>query len=239
MTTVSDALIDPCEYKVLVVDDVEANRAMLSRRLERLGYRVDDVDSGAAALSQIDATRPDIILLDYMMPQMNGVEVVRQIRAGRAELANMPIIMVTARAESDATVESLSAGADDYVTKPIDFDVLHARIKLLLAKHRGTDQLRRINAVLDEKVTLRTMTMADLESDLMEEIERRRTLEEQLREGGTSHNSDHETALAPLISQIASAFDLIYQSAADGRVPNLAQLTAMRELIIEAEAQVR
>jgi len=228
--------IDPADYTILVVDDLEANRALLARRLEKFGYGVDSVDSGPAALAYIEDRPPDIVLLDYMMPQMNGVEVLQRLRSGNPETANLPVIIVTARAEGETAIDALAAGADDYVTKPMNFDVLHARIKSQLAKQGGTARLRRMNAVLDERMTLRSMALADLEGELAEETRRRRELEGRLAEGSAAAEAAAAgtVGLAPLLDTIAQRFEAIYGNTMSGRVPNLAQMTELKTLIADA-----
>lgn len=229
--------INPAHYSILVVDDMEANRTMLVRRLEKLGYEVTSADSGPAALALIETRAPDLLLLDYMMPQMSGLEVLQRLRSGRPETADLPVIMVTARAEGETTVEALSAGADDYVTKPVDFDVLHARIKTQLTKHIGTDKLRRMNAVLDERMTLRNMTLADLEGELAGEVRRRRELERELEASGgsiASAPSGEPDELPALLVRISQRFDVLFTSALAGNTPNLAQLAEIRALIAQA-----
>lgn len=94
---------------ILVVDDVEANRNVVSRRLENTGYRFVAVDSGEKALRAIENDKPDLILLDYMMPGMNGIEVLEIVRNDWG-LKELPIIMLTARAEAEAVVTALEAG---------------------------------------------------------------------------------------------------------------------------------
>lgn len=234
-----DERINPANFTILVVDDMEANRAMLERRLEKFGYGVTSAESGPSALALIDEKAPDILLLDYMMPQMNGVEVLQRLRSGKPETAGLPVIMVTARAEGETAIEALAAGADDYVTKPLNFDVLHARIKSQLAKHNGADKLRRMNAVLDERMTLRSMALADLESELNDEIRRRLQLERQLELGPAveAHPSE-DSELSPLIANIAQRFDALFTNALTGRLPNLAQLAEIKTLIGEAMALV-
>ncbi|WP_232492645.1 response regulator transcription factor [Novosphingobium kaempferiae] len=229
--------IDTAQYSILVVDDMEANRTMLARRLEKLGYRVASVDSGAAALAQIETRAPDLLLLDYMMPQMSGLEVLQRLRSGSPETADLPVIMVTARAEGETTVEALSAGADDYVTKPVDFDVLHARIRTQLIKHSGTDKLRRMNAVLDERMTLRNLTLADLEGELADEVRRRRELERELETGGGASAPAvpiAENELHAVLARISQRFDVLFNNVLAGNNPNLAQLAEIRALIAQA-----
>jgi len=121
----------PADHTLLVVDDVEGNRDLLARRLAREGFRVEQADSGLSALSVLGAKRIDLVLLDVNMPGMSGLEVLREIR-GKPALATLPVIMATARTDSSDVVEALDLGANDYVTKPIDFPVLAARIQVAL-----------------------------------------------------------------------------------------------------------
>jgi PAS domain S-box-containing protein len=121
---------------LLVVDDDELNRDMLSRRLRRAGYDVVAVDGGQAALDTIAATPIDLVLLDIMMPGMSGLEVLGHLR-GAPATARLPVILVTAKAASEHVVEGLEQGADDYVTKPIDLAVALARIRTQLARRQA------------------------------------------------------------------------------------------------------
>ncbi len=226
---------------VLVVDDMESNCLLLGRRLEILGYSVSCVDSGPATLAYVEHTIPDIILLDFLMPQMNGVEVLRELRAAEAT-RDVPVIMVTGRAESEATVEALEAGADDYVLKPIDFDVLRARIDIQLAKRARAENLKRANAALDERVTLRSMALADLEGELKEEIQRRHVLEqrvEQLAEGSSELAAPCSgNQLAELLAELDGSFEAICTTAATGQRTDLTQLAEFRDLLAKARASI-
>ncbi len=224
---------------VLVVDDVEANRAILCRRLEKFGYSFQSADSGATALAILQQETPDIILLDYMMPQMNGVEVLRQLRRD-PQMQEVPVIMVTARTEGDAVIEALEAGADDYVTKPIDFDVLRARMETQLEKRSSAKQLRRVNAVLDERVTLRAMALADLQDELRDEIRRRQALEAEVeasRKRAQPIRFD-PVEIAELMIELDRITASIFNAATGGRSPNLALLAEMRKLVGAAVALV-
>jgi predicted signal transduction protein with EAL and GGDEF domain/DNA-binding response OmpR family regulator len=125
---------------ILVVDDEELNRDMLGRRLRRAGFGVALACDGAEALAAIASGGIDLVLLDVMMPGMSGLEVVRRVRTG-AGTAHLPIIMVTAKTQSGDVVEALDSGADDYVTKPIDFPVTLARIRTQLARRRAEVEL--------------------------------------------------------------------------------------------------
>lgn len=126
--------------KLLVVDDNENNRDMLSRRLRRRGYEVVLAEDGQQALDLIEVESFDLVLLDIMMPGVNGTEVLQTVRETR-DAYSLPIIMVTANAQSEDVVGSLKLGANDYVTKPIDFPVLHARLKTHLGLKQATEDL--------------------------------------------------------------------------------------------------
>ena len=226
---------------ILVVDDMEANRAVLARRLEKFGFEVISVSSGAAALAHVAKALPDIILLDYMMPQMNGIEVLHELR-GNFATQEVPVIMVTARAEAEVTIEALEAGADDYVTKPIDFDVLRARIETQLTKCKGAHQLKRANAALDERVTLRSMVLADLEGELAQEIRLRQALERKLAnmlaspgepQASETKSPDQQIspALLAMLAEMEERFDSFFAAIMSGRTPNLAQMAEFKSLI--------
>lgn len=128
--------------RLLVVDDNEMNRDLLSRRLQREGYAVDVAEGGAEAIARLDDGGYDLTLLDVMMPEVSGLDVLRHVRE-RQTLAEMPVIMVTARDQSGDVVEALALGANDYVTKPIDFPVLMARVRTHM-------HLRRLSQLKDE-----------------------------------------------------------------------------------------
>ena len=126
---------------LLVVDDEELNRDLLSRRLVRAGFGVRTAPNGPAALAAIAAGGIDLVLLDIMMPGMSGLEVLKRIREGHSS-GELPIIMVTAKVQAEDVVEALELGADDYVTKPINFSVALARIRTQLARSRAERALR-------------------------------------------------------------------------------------------------
>jgi DNA-binding response OmpR family regulator len=116
---------------ILVVDDYADNRELFCRRLEREGYRVVSAGNGKDALTQVDQGGIALILLDIMMPEMTGLEVLQRVRERFSPL-ELPVIMVTARTESADVVEALGLGANDYVMKPIDFAVVLARVQTQL-----------------------------------------------------------------------------------------------------------
>ena len=126
---------------ILVVDDNEMNRDVLSRRLQRHGYEVAVAVDGQQALEQIAARGFALVLLDIEMPGLGGLEVLQIIRRTQSA-AELPVIMVTARHESTDVVAALNAGANDYVTKPIDFAVTIARIETQLGRRKAEAALR-------------------------------------------------------------------------------------------------
>jgi two-component system, OmpR family, phosphate regulon response regulator PhoB len=118
---------------VLVVDDEAPLLTMLRYNLEKQGFRVDEAVDGQEALTRIAEQQPDLVLLDWMLPVMSGIEVCRQIRRKPAT-RDLPVIMVTARTEDQDAVRGLNTGADDYITKPFNIDALLARMRALLRR---------------------------------------------------------------------------------------------------------
>jgi two-component system phosphate regulon response regulator PhoB len=118
---------------VLVVEDEAPLATMLRYNLEKQGFRVEEAGDGEEALTRIDEVKPDLVLLDWMLPVMSGIEVCRQIRR-RSTTRDLPVIMVTARTEEQDAVRGLNTGADDYVTKPFSMDGLLARMRALLRR---------------------------------------------------------------------------------------------------------
>ena len=119
--------------RVLVVEDDPALAVMLRYNLEKLGYQVDEAADGQEALLRITEATPDIVLLDWMLPSLSGLEVCRQIRR-RPQTRDMPVIMLTARMEEQDSIRGLNTGADDYITKPFSIDALSARMRALLRR---------------------------------------------------------------------------------------------------------
>ena len=131
--------------RLLVVDDNEMNRDMLSRRLARRGHEVVTAEGGAVALELIGTEAFDVILLDIMMPGIDGLEVLKIVRETHGA-ADLPIIMATAKDESEDIVAAFKLGANDYVTKPLDFPVVLARVQTQLALKRSRDALATAHA---------------------------------------------------------------------------------------------
>lgn len=126
---------------LLVVDDNEMNRNMLSRRLEKKGYTITIAEGGQQTLDLIEQNTFDLVLLDVMMPDINGLKVLETLRKTYSAI-QLPIIMVTAKVQSQDIVEALKLGANDYVSKPVDFAVVLARIETQLSHKRAEEALR-------------------------------------------------------------------------------------------------
>jgi two-component system phosphate regulon response regulator PhoB len=121
--------------QVLVVEDEDALATLLQYNLEKEGYTVSVAGDGEDALIQAEEVTPDLVLVDWMLPKVSGIEVCRRLR-GRQETANVPIIMLTARGEETDRVRGLDTGADDYVVKPFSMTELFARIRAVLRRIR-------------------------------------------------------------------------------------------------------
>ncbi len=136
---------------VLVMEDEDALATLLQYNLEKEGYRVVVAGDGEEGLVQIDERLPDLVLLDWMLPKVSGIEVCRRIR-GRPETRNLPIIMLTARGEETDRVRGLDTGADDYLTKPFSMTELIARIRAVLRRIRpglADDRINHGDIVID------------------------------------------------------------------------------------------
>jgi CheY-like chemotaxis protein len=116
--------------RILIVDDLEDNVFLLETILAEEGYQVDTATNGKSALAKIEAAPPDLVLMDAMMPGMDGYEVTRRIRQNK-KLPFIPVVLLTAYVEADIP-KGLELGANDFIRKPIDYDELMARIKAFL-----------------------------------------------------------------------------------------------------------
>lgn len=120
---------------VFVVEDEDALATLLQYNLEKEGYEVSVAADGEEALMLANESTPDLVLVDWMLPKVSGIEVCRRLRA-REETANVPIIMLTARGEETDRVRGLDTGADDYIVKPFSMTELFARIRAVLRRIR-------------------------------------------------------------------------------------------------------
>jgi diguanylate cyclase (GGDEF)-like protein len=173
---------DACP-RLLIVDDISDNRGILKRRFERRGFDVSEAESGLAAIELIENGLFDLVLLDVMMPGIDGIETLKRIRAKKSA-SELPVIMVTAKSESGNIVEALELGANDYVTKPVDFAVALARVNTQISRKRAEQQvvtaneeLRKANDDLERRVEERTRRLIDATQRLKEEIADREELQ--------------------------------------------------------------
>jgi adenylate cyclase len=150
--------------RILVVDDVPENVRLLEAVLTPRGYEVVSATDGATALELAESAKPDLVLLDVMMPQPDGYEVCRRLR-GREETAMLPVIMLTASLGPEKT-NAIKAGADDFIAKPFNHDELFARVRSLLRIKRYHDTIKELNRTLEERVQAQ-----------VEELERLRRLQ--------------------------------------------------------------
>ena len=136
---------------ILVVEDEDSLATLLQYNLEKEGYQVSVAGDGEEALMQVDERLPDLVVLDWMLPKVSGIEVCRRLRQ-RSETRNVPIIMLTARSEESDRVRGLDTGADDYLSKPFSMTELAARIRAVLRRLRpglAEDRVRYGDIVVD------------------------------------------------------------------------------------------
>lgn len=140
---------------VMVIEDEEALSLLLSYNLEKEGYEVATVNNGLNAVSEVERLLPSVIILDWMLPEISGVEICKLIRS-KPDIKSIPIIMLTAKSQEEDKIKGLSAGADDYVTKPFSVPELMARVKT---------NMRRA-PLFEEKE--KVLTFEDISMDLIE-----------------------------------------------------------------------
>jgi len=162
--------------RLLIVDDISDNRTILTRRFQRRGFDVVEAECGLTAIELIDKESFDLVLLDVMMPGMDGIETLKRIRSENSASA-LPVIMVTAKSESTNIVDALELGANDYVTKPVDFAVALARVNTQISRKRAVErvalaneELCKVNEDLERRVEERTSRLIDANQRLKVEI---------------------------------------------------------------------
>ncbi len=165
--------------RLLIVDDVFENREILRRRFQRQGFDVTDAGGGIEALDVLEREAFDLVLLDMMMPDLSGLEVLAHIRSKHSQ-GSLPVIMVTAKTQSEDVVEALNHGANDYITKPVDFSIALARVvtqverrRAELKIHQMNEALARANEALERRVADRTKDLVHVNQQLRSEIEQR------------------------------------------------------------------
>ena len=161
--------IDPTKYTILIVDDNSTNVMLITAVLKKIGYRLLTAYSGEEALASVASDRPDLILLDVMMPNMDGYEVARRLK-GSDETKDIVIIFVTALTESTNEVRGFVEGADDYISKPIKADVLRVRIAYLLQQLEYTriieQQQYKLQMTIANRDKIHSIIAHDLRSPL-------------------------------------------------------------------------
>lgn len=146
------------QKQVLIVDDVEDNRVLLDRALKSSGYATVQAASGREALSIISRQRPDIVLLDWMMPEFSGLETLRAIRELHPKTL-LPVIMCTALSDEMSVVSAINEGANDYMLKPISLAILRARMTTHLDQRQAIDTLSTEKLEAERKLGEQTRAM--------------------------------------------------------------------------------
>ena len=141
---------------ILVIDDDDHHRRLLNIYLEAEGYAAREAASGAEALARIAQQRPDLILLDVILPDINGFEITRLLKSNK-DTAGIPVVMVTGLDDRAARLRGLSAGAEDFLTKPVDRSELVVRVRNLLTVKHYADFLRHHNRLLERQVDEKTL----------------------------------------------------------------------------------
>ena len=159
---------------ILVVDDVADNVDILRMRLESQGYAVDTAGDGSEALAKIRELRPDLVLLDVMMPKLDGIATVKEIKADPA-LPFIPVILVTARADARDVIAGLESGGDDYLTKPIDHAALSARVRAMLRIKALHDTVQEQARRLEDQAGQLAAWNRELEARVAAQLARART----------------------------------------------------------------
>jgi DNA-binding response OmpR family regulator len=170
----------PAPAKILVVDDNRDNREVLTRRLRKQAFEILEAESGRAALAMIEAELPDMVLLDHMMPDLSGLETLAIMRRTRSA-AELPVIIVTAFHSEDMVTTALGSGANDFVTKPISFPILLARMAAHLARKQAESRLQATHALLDRRITEKRLELEDIRSELEAERALRQQMELELQ----------------------------------------------------------
>jgi diguanylate cyclase (GGDEF)-like protein len=172
--------------RLLIVDDVADNRIVLARRFQRRGFEIVEAEDGLQALRLIEEQTFDVVLLDAMMPGLDGAEVLRRIRAERSGTM-LPVIMVTAKTDSENIVDSLQLGANDYITKPVDFAVALARVTKQVTHRRAelelliaNDALGHAKVQLEKRVFERSAQLIEANATIQEEVARRVATEDRI-----------------------------------------------------------
>jgi len=189
--------MNEADYTILIVDDNEPNRDILSRRIARKGYAVSTAEDGYQALGAVEKEPIDLIILDIMMPGITGLDVLKILRQNHPP-AELPIIMATAKDQNEDMLEAFDLGANDYVTKPINFPVLLARVQAQLRMKSATSET-------ETSVISRDLTSEEIQPGLV--LAERYHLESKIGEGGfgTVYRAQHLGLQHPVAVKILNA----------------------------------
>ena len=176
MTGMDEQGMDLTGARILIVDDVSANLDVLAEALEEAGYEISVAPSGEVALMNAGATQLDLILLDVVMPGMDGYETCRRLKAA-PETRDVPVLFITARAETEGVVEGFAAGGVDYIVKPFRKEEVLVRVQTHLEKARLTRALQEKNRALEEEIARRLQATSERNhlAEQLSHISRRET----------------------------------------------------------------
>jgi class 3 adenylate cyclase/CheY-like chemotaxis protein len=227
--------------RILVVDDMPANVRLLEAILEPAGFSVESASSGPEALERVVANPPDLVLLDIQMAGMNGYEVCRRIRENEAT-ALLPVVMVTSH-DSEARIDGIRAGADDFVTKPLDQQELLLRVRSLVRIKRYHDTIRAQAAELSDWNRTLEARVAEQVEELGRMARLRRflspTLAKIVMERGESVLESHRRELAVLFADLRGWTDFSAGTEPEEVMSVVGSYhAAMGELIVKYEATV-
>jgi DNA-binding NtrC family response regulator len=153
-STMNKELINPIKADILIVDDIPENLNLLCQTLESFGYNVIAVPSGEMALKIAAQTPPDLIMLDIVMPEMDGFETCQRLKVNK-RLSDIPVIFITARDETESLVKGFRVGGVDYITKPFENEEVLVRVQTHLKIHHLTQELLRKNRELEQEISTR------------------------------------------------------------------------------------
>ena len=197
-------------HLVLVVDDDSNNLELLMRMVKLAGHEVVSADCGSAAITAVASTQPDLVLLDWMMPDLSGIDVLRSIRQDYDE-NTLPVIMCTALTESEYVSAALKEGANDFMTKPVNPDVLAARITSQLSRKTAMQTMDSFNRELEETVADRTRKLLEMSSVPLDaavtaqnEMEGLRQILQAVAEGDVRSVCTYQTMARSLLNSLFS-----------------------------------
>jgi DNA-binding response OmpR family regulator len=225
--------------RLLVVDDVDDNRTILSRRFGRLGFETVEAENGERAIELVKEQSFDVVLLDIMMPGIDGLEVLRILRETYSQ-DQLPIIMVSAKSTSEDVVDGLLLGANDYITKPVDLKVAQARVEAQLARKRADDAARAAQRELQRSLEALRGALASPE---LSQVRAAPALGEKLEVASAISRLCERPGLEEMIGVVDGAIGLLREMSpttapeAPGRPAGKGE--AIRILSIDADAQDR